>query len=233
MDKLILKKRDDDLFFLVANNDDDANDNNGQMKEALERAVSYEELMDSANRLGAVYYEVSVKHGRNCEFLFQRIANDIIDAKLAYCKKLVSDKNKVTKFLWFIIFIAFLAAALVLQFEIFFATSLFILLSLTPLGRSYTICQTDPLPYIASSVFTLAFLITSIIINIILCKKLLPYRKRLLKAFIIVSAVLYLTLIIVRLVGLMHCSDYIWLPYAIEGCFCVLLLLLYPIIVCC
>jgi hypothetical protein len=56
--------------------------------------VSTEEAIELAKEYNATYFEVNTETGFNCEMLFNRVAESLLDAKVAYKQKLTVDMKE-------------------------------------------------------------------------------------------------------------------------------------------
>ena len=59
--------------------------------------MSTEEAIELAKEYNATYFEVNTETGFNCEMLFSRVAESLLDAKVAYKQKLTVDMKEKRK----------------------------------------------------------------------------------------------------------------------------------------
>ncbi|TNV78268.1 hypothetical protein FGO68_gene7911 [Halteria grandinella] len=198
--KLSSKMRTGDLFYVVANNDDVQGQGDARImineRRDYQRVVTYEEFMEATSIIQGSFFEVSSMYGRNCEILFNRIANDLIDAKANYRKRLIEDKGTLLSTISLLLFIGFILMTLYLVCIFTILLGLFLLLSVIAFSSQYQL----PL--------TISWAATGVLINLITMKRLAKYRKPIIITLSIISALAFGALVTVTELDLL-CPDYL------------------------
>jgi hypothetical protein len=91
--KLSNKRKSFEVYYVVANNDSINGNVKNPVADSNPRAISYEEFLHATALIEGSFMEVSSEHGTNMDVLFNRLSNDLIDAKGMYRLRLIADKG--------------------------------------------------------------------------------------------------------------------------------------------